>query len=616
MSVSNYAPRPLSISREYAGYQFYARLRLDGRSAGDCLRYTALTIQNWLCQRIHRAGGAEPEALACAAPADYMRIDNADLHSSRDDHYEILSLPEKGVWAFVLREPDPKTPARAFITHVGVRTIDGEEIEFGVHVDIVDSDPALPELEKAFRPQFVRLLFETEGMTLRQAAPLAFRQYISIEDNRGVKRLKDLAEDRGNQLPLVVFTHAQAGEKPMDMEQLMAGFMEQPPLMAGLNAYRPAEPKAKAERGETMPYDVAEFARHVYGFAQVYTVAGNAFGEFRAKYDRAKPGPGDILIIEPKAFGDGVRKRGYRDALPQSWYKEVTDALNEELQCYSKHKPYYFGNVLFIENARQLQREIELEELRNSVHAQKNEEVQRLLEQVKCERELSAEQAKHIDALRQQLQEEYLRGSEHEAARMEALERQLAGVKADCAELRAKNDSMQQAFGELLALRQIAEKVQTVQRLPRSTEDVVSYYRLVFADRIDFTERGIRTAAKCDINPELLWECLYWVSTVLVDLHRTADQNADRKFKEKTGWDAAMTEGPETHKVADYMNLRKDVYEGREISVEPHVKFPRSARRTGAQYQRLYYAYDPLSRKVIVGYVGDHLENYRSLSFH
>ena len=140
----------------------------------------------------------------------------------------------------------------------------------------------------------------------------------------------------------------------------------------------------------------------------------------------------------------------------------------------------------------------------------------------------------------------------------------------------------------MLALRQIAEKVQTVQRLPRSTEDVVSYYRLVFADRIDFTERGIRTAAKCDINPVLLWECLYWVSTVLVDLHRAADQNADRKFKEKTGWDAAMTEGPETHKVADYMNLRKDVYEGREISVEPHVKFPRSARRTGAQYQRLY----------------------------
>lgn len=145
---------------------------------------------------------------------------------------------------------------------------------------------------------------------------------------------------------------------------------------------------------------------------------------------------------------------------------------------------------------------------------------------------------------------------------------------------------------------------------------MVSYYRLIFADRIDFTDRGMKTASKCDINADLLWECLYWVSTVLVDLHRCADQNADKRFKERTGWDVAMTEGPETHKVADYMNLRKDVYDGREISVEPHVKFPKSIRKTGAQYQRLYYAYDPLSRKIIVGYVGDHLENYKSLSFH
>ena len=64
------------------------------------------------------------------------------------------------------------------------------------------------------------------------------------------------------------------------------------------------------------------------------------------------------------------------------------------------------------------------------------------------------------------------------------------------------------------------------------------------------------------------------------------------------------------------MSLRRDVYEGREISVEPHIKFPRSLRKTGAQYQRLYYAYDAMTGKLIVGYVGYHLENYLSLGFH
>ena len=616
MADSNYAPRPLSTSREYPGYQFFAKLSLNGKNADDCLRYTALTVQNWLCHRIQRAGGEVPEELRCVTPADYMSITTAELRSSKDDNAEIISLPSKGVWAFMLREPDPTIAARSFITHVGVRTINDEEIEFGVHVDIVDGDPTLPELEKAFRPQFVRLLFETEGMTLCQVTPLAFRRFISITDNRGIKRLKDLAEDRNNFLPFVVFTHVAADKKPVDIEQMMAKIMSMPPMMPRFGETQLPEPTVKTRGNSIMPYDVTEFARHVYGFAQVYAVAENAFNELKAKYNRAQLHQGDILIIEPKVFGGGLRKREYRDNLPPSWYKETTDALLDELQCYSKHKPYSFGNVLFTENAQQLQREMELEALRDSVHLEKNDEVERLLEQLKRERELSAGQAKHIDALRLQLQEEYLRGSEHEAVRTENLERQLASAKADCAELKAKNDSMQQAFGELSSLRAIAEKIQTVQRMPKSTEDVVAYYRLVFADRIDFTERGMRTAAKCDINADLLWECLYWVSTVLVDLHRCADQNADKRFKEKTGWDVAMSEGPETHKVADYMNLRKDFYDGREISVEPHVKFPKSARKTGALYQRLYYAYDPLSRKVIIGYIGDHLENYKSLSFH
>ena len=88
------------------------------------------------------------------------------------------------------------------------------------------------------------------------------------------------------------------------------------------------------------------------------------------------------------------------------------------------------------------------------------------------------------------------------------------------------------------------------------------------------------------------------------------------RFKEATGWELATSEGAGTHKNTDYMNLRKDVWDGREISVEPHVKFSKSLRTTGAQYQRLYYAYDTPTRKVVVGYIGDHLENFLSQSFH
>ena len=114
----------------------------------------------------------------------------------------------------------------------------------------------------------------------------------------------------------------------------------------------------------------------------------------------------------------------------------------------------------------------------------------------------------------------------------------------------------------------------------------------------------------------MLWKALYHAATSLADIHRQGYQDVEDRFRRETGWEMALREGAQTHAVAAYMNQRRDTYDGREILVEPHVKFPRSALKTGAKYQRLYYAYDAQTRKIIVGCVGDHLENYSTLSIH
>jgi len=61
------------------------------------------------------------------------------------------------------------------------------------------------------------------------------------------------------------------------------------------------------------------------------------------------------------------------------------------------------------------------------------------------------------------------------------------------------------------------------------------------------------------------------------------------------------------------MALRRDDYHGREISIEPHVRFDRSEKKTGAAYQRLYYCYDAETRMILVGYVGNHMDNHSTL---
>ena len=613
----NYAPRPLSTSIEYPGYQFYAELRFEGHTAAECLRYAALTVQGWLCERIRKADGSIPAELCCAPADRYMEIASSDLKSIKRPFSEIISLPDDGIWSLMVREPDPAIAARSYVTNVGLR-VKGEAVEFGVYTDVVDRDRSLPELDKAYRPQFVRLLFETKGMTLAQVEPFAFRKIIHVSDRRGVARLKSLADDRENQHPLIVFTHAKQEQAATpDMEQFMAEMMKAPVLpRLGLPPVKMPSADIEKKPSHFLPYDAEEFARHLYGFARAYIASPEAFAELRAKFSRARLNEGDILIVEPKAFGGAIRALQYMAGLDSAWYRGVTGDLMNALQCYSKHKPYSYGSILFVDDARQLMREHELDAIRASIHLEKSNELQQVLSLLEKERSTSAEQAQYINELRSQMRDEYNRGVDSERHHAEQLEAQNNRLRADNAALKANNEAMRRSFAEFSAMREITERVQTVAKMPKTNEDVLAYFQLVYADRLGFTERGQKTAIKCDINPEMLWACLYRVARVLVDLYRNGVMEIENAFKESTGWELATTEGAETRKIAEYMNQRIDVYEGREISVEPHIKFPKSVLKTGAKYQRLYYAYDPLSRKIIVGYVGDHLENYLSLSTH
>lgn len=76
-----YAPRPLSTSWEYPGYLFYAVLRYAGHDSVGCLRYAALTVQNWLCERIQMASGIIPEEIRCVPAAQCLEIEDGYLKS-------------------------------------------------------------------------------------------------------------------------------------------------------------------------------------------------------------------------------------------------------------------------------------------------------------------------------------------------------------------------------------------------------------------------------------------------------------------------------------------------------------------------------------------------------
>ena len=627
MSNANesYASRPLATSVEYPGYQFYARLCFDGHTPEECFRYAALIVQNWLCGRIAKVDGDVPGIISCPPVDRFMDISSADLKSAKLSNLEIISLPDAGLWALMVHEPDPGIAARSYMTHVGIRK--GEnDVEFGVCVDVIDNDRTLPEQEIVFRPQFVRLLFETDGMTLYQAGPLAFKCCVSVSDRRGVERLRDLAADVQNQLPMVVFTRCQPPLPDMNDPDALGRVLDPAALGRVFQTLRSngADPLSPGTTSEVFnnaslyhtPFDADELARHIYGFAQAFVVSEKAFTFLKARFSGMDFAEGDILLIAPKAFGGEVKVIGYRPGLSARWYKSVTDDILETIRRYPKHKPYAYGSVLFADDARQIMRQHELDELRAAIHLEQSGALHEVLALLERERQSGAEQARQIALLRSQMRDEYDRGEANERHRVEQLEAQIRQLKADNASLIAANEAMRASYAELDTMRSIVRRAQSLDKMPRTNEDVVAYFRTFFADRLAFTERGLRTASKCDINPDVLWTCLYHAAMTLADLYRDGVRDVENAFYLKTGWELSPKEGAMTRDNARLMNLRKDTFDGREISIEPHIKFSKNARQTGAQYQRLYYAYDTVTRKIIVGYVGDHLENFLTLSFH
>ena len=86
----------------------------------------------------------------------------------------------------------------------------------------------------------------------------------------------------------------------------------------------------------------------------------------------------------------------------------------------------------------------------------------------------------------------------------------------------------------------------------------------------------------------------------------------EEDFKTKTGWTLKRGEGKMTRRDKSLMAQRMDSYDGRTIIIEPHVA--NGNRENDPNFIRVYFAYDPVSRKIIIGHVGKHLENFSTRS--
>ena len=166
MTRNIYEPLKLNQTNRYAGYQFHARVRVEGLSPSDAFRHLILTVCSWARQRMPEGDRNVPE-LSLPEAGEYASVSAGcflPYHFSIGYTMDITPLVEDGIWSLRLKEPDigtderPSVSGRFFTTRVGLRLSDKGYTELGIRIDVTDPALAEKEVDFAFRPGFVRSL--------------------------------------------------------------------------------------------------------------------------------------------------------------------------------------------------------------------------------------------------------------------------------------------------------------------------------------------------------------------------------------------------------------------------------------------------------------------------
>ena len=603
-----YEPLKLNQTNRYAGYQFHARIRMDGTEPSDAFRYVVLTVCEWILKRIPEGDRQAPE-LQLPPAEKYAEAGNdvfRPYHFSIGYALDITPLMNDGIWAMRIKEPDAGTaereavPGRFFTTRVGVRLNEKGYTELGIRIDVTDPASEEKEIDFAFRPGFVRNLFEKPFIRVEQVRDLLYDKAVRVETEEDYRQLVYLLESEDNQMPLAVFTCARKAEDAPDPGDASPDFLRKTQEFFGT-------PAREAEAEPELFHDPDAFCGKAFGYAVTF-VLGYAFADrFRKQVGRSFT-DGDILLCGARRFRGTVSAFGCTGASARAREKTFKDAVLAARR-YSKHKaPYSYGTVVFEAEARKMEQHARVTELVNSGTMEEKEKIAGLTYEMEMLFGVIDSKDEDIEELRRQKEAEYARGRAFGEGEYALLEEENARLRNELNEKQRQIGRMQGDHQRAREILGVVERVQSVDAMPETNADVVRYFKVVFPDRLGFTERGEAEACRCGLRAEHLWEVLYTVATRMTDVFRNAQENlTEEDVMGATGFDVSFHEGSETRKQREFMRLREDVYEGRDISVEPHLKLKRV--KDEPDHQRLHFCYIPELKRIVIGYLGDHLDS-------
>ena len=146
----------------------------------------------------------------------------------------------------------------------------------------------------------------------------------------------------------------------------------------------------------------------------------------------------------------------------------------------------------------------------------------------------------------------------------------------------------------------------------RTAEAIVRLFAALYPDRIRIHESAWRTLRECITRPALVWQGMHLACTAAYDVYagEPGRGNPSTLFRANPsvgGFELAENEGPQTHRDPSYMRIRQIDDRGRRLTAEPHLRI---GSKEDEASLRIYFAWNPDDRHIVIRAVGRHLENY------
>ena len=299
--------------------------------------------------------------------------------------------------------------------------------------------------------------------------------------------------------------------------------------------------------------------------------------------------------LDPSNNLDFKRHRFYTsDDIERIGSQDVRDILIESVGRRSRNQD--LDLFTSIEDLRSRKREIRLEELRKyPLEKKERKELEEEIELIKMELD---DKEKERDNL------EILLGKQDEE--ISELEKQIHEYKSKVKQLEyEKRKISSEPKGNLKT-----DIPPELRALPSTLEESVIKIEKLFPNRIEITERALRSAKDHDFKDiDKAWKCLWDMCTILYDSYFEVEgKNVSKYFEDRSQFDVATSPSSSTRDDKEKMKDRLMEYKPEDgdkeiIDISPHLKA-----QSGDSFLRIHYHAHEKHNKLIVGHCGKHLD--------